>query len=577
RDLPGFDPVRHDGLRAPAQQRQKIVHQAAVGGTARDDGFKDVGIADLARAPHRDLRFEAIHRGLHGGVGRRAGQVLLNFANGKRAARPEHFQDAQLEAGEARRPGAARLSTIHVWNTTTTDILRASEISKLNRAGCLAVAGYRGAGRGDTWRLEVVSKSRRQALRSCAVGLFLVSKPHARRSGKAGSPFLRPLLALSSVGRESSRGIEPRCGSRPPCVLANHPVSPLLESRSLARARRSEFRGPGPAILPRPAGQLGPCRQWLAWQHTITAKEAQIGNNRARALDDDSRNGVRGAVSAGLLGRDRRGVPALFPFRLSGGRRRRRRIPARLFADDGGAGVVGGADRRLHHLSLVSRGGACGRHRSRRVSAAPADVERLDQRLALDGHGVERTHRMADPHLGHHGLRRVLSLWPQPAQPAAIAQCDPRLPGGVVSGCGNRRLLGCDAEQERAGHRRRDHPPDARSVAMTPQNAAGPARSPNGAGAAAILAAGVGALALPVFAIAADKIAAIGRLMNFYQPTGPLSGVTTCAIAVWLIVWAVLGQRWRKRNLALTPILTTALILLGLGILLTFPPLADLF
>src|SRR6185437_15152339 len=48
-------------------------------------------------------------------------------------------------------------------------------------------------------------------------------------------------LALSSVGRESSRGIQPRCGSRPPCVLAIHPVSPLPESRS--------------------AGQLGRCRQ----------------------------------------------------------------------------------------------------------------------------------------------------------------------------------------------------------------------------------------------------------------------------------------------------------------------------
>src|SRR6185437_8207424 len=52
-------------------------------------------------------------------------------------------------------------------------------------------------------------------------------------------------LALSSVGRESSSvlrtGIEPRCGSRPPCVLANHPVSPLPESRSPAGARRSEF------------------------------------------------------------------------------------------------------------------------------------------------------------------------------------------------------------------------------------------------------------------------------------------------------------------------------------------------
>src|SRR6185437_8816851 len=71
-------------------------------------------------------------------------------------------------------------------------------------------------------------------------------------------------LALSSVGRESSRGIEPRCGSRPPCVLANHPVSPLPESRFPAGARRFEFRGSGSAILPRPAGQLGPRRQWLA-------------------------------------------------------------------------------------------------------------------------------------------------------------------------------------------------------------------------------------------------------------------------------------------------------------------------
>src|SRR6185437_5541358 len=47
-------------------------------------------------------------------------------------------------------------------------------------------------------------------------------------------------LALSSVGRESSpvlrTGVEPRFGSRPPCVLAIHPVSPLPESRSPAGA-----------------------------------------------------------------------------------------------------------------------------------------------------------------------------------------------------------------------------------------------------------------------------------------------------------------------------------------------------
>jgi hypothetical protein len=63
---------------------------------------------------------------------------------------------------------------------------------------------------------------------------------------------------------------------------------------------------------------------------------------------------------------------------------------------------------------------------------------------------------------------------------------------------------------------------------------------PNGAGAAAVLAAGIGSFLVAVFAILADKVAAIKSLMNFYTPTGPLSGVTTCAILGWLAAWALL-------------------------------------
>jgi hypothetical protein len=40
---------------------------------------------------------------------------------------------------------------------------------------------------------------------------------------------------------------------------------------------------------------------------------------------------------------------------------------------------------------------------------------------------------------------------------------------------------------------------------------------PNGSGSAAILAAGIGAFALPLFAIAADKVASIKQLMVFYK------------------------------------------------------------
>lgn len=100
---------------------------------------------------------------------------------------------------------------------------------------------------------------------------------------------------------------------------------------------------------------------------------------------------------------------------------------------------------------------------------------------------------------------------------------------------------------------------------------------PNGAGAAAILAAGIGAFLVAVFAILADQSAAIKSFMVFFKPTGPLSGVTTCAIVVWLAAWAILHARWRSRNVTLAPITTAAFVLLILGLLLTFPPIADLF
>jgi hypothetical protein len=100
---------------------------------------------------------------------------------------------------------------------------------------------------------------------------------------------------------------------------------------------------------------------------------------------------------------------------------------------------------------------------------------------------------------------------------------------------------------------------------------------PNGAGSAAVLAAGFGSLMLSVFAIAGDKLPAVRRFFIFYTPTGPLSGVTTCAIVVWLGAWALLYLRWRTRQLNPARINIAAIILLVLGFLMMFPPIADLF
>jgi len=106
---------------------------------------------------------------------------------------------------------------------------------------------------------------------------------------------------------------------------------------------------------------------------------------------------------------------------------------------------------------------------------------------------------------------------------------------------------------------------------------ASPAALANGSGAAALLAAGIGAFLLAVLAIAADQVASIKSLMVFYKPTGPLSGVTTSAMILWLVVWAILDARWKKKTVALGRISAAALILLLAALLLTFPPVADLF
>jgi hypothetical protein len=99
---------------------------------------------------------------------------------------------------------------------------------------------------------------------------------------------------------------------------------------------------------------------------------------------------------------------------------------------------------------------------------------------------------------------------------------------------------------------------------------------PNGPAAAAILSAGIGCCALGILAVIGDGSAAAARLLTFYLPTGPLSGVTTTAILAWLLFWLILARRWRSKTVAIAKVNTVAFVLLGLSLLLTFPPFADL-
>jgi len=99
---------------------------------------------------------------------------------------------------------------------------------------------------------------------------------------------------------------------------------------------------------------------------------------------------------------------------------------------------------------------------------------------------------------------------------------------------------------------------------------------PNGPGGAAILAAGIGSATLGILAFAGDASDAVGKLLNFYNPVGALSGVTTLAIVVWLVSWFALNRAWQTRTISMVTVNLAAFALLAVGFLLTFPPFMDL-
>lgn len=92
----------------------------------------------------------------------------------------------------------------------------------------------------------------------------------------------------------------------------------------------------------------------------------------------------------------------------------------------------------------------------------------------------------------------------------------------------------------------------------------------NGAAQAAFLAAAVGAFAMGLIVILNET----GLLVApaFYTPAGGVSGRTTFAVVIWLIGWASLHSRWKRHQIDSRRVRAAALILISLGLLLTFPP-----
>lgn len=97
----------------------------------------------------------------------------------------------------------------------------------------------------------------------------------------------------------------------------------------------------------------------------------------------------------------------------------------------------------------------------------------------------------------------------------------------------------------------------------------------DGASSAAVLAGGVGAFAVGAFVILNE--AGLYAAPSLHGPAGGVSGRTTFAAATWLISWAILHWRWGGRRIEPGPVIVTTLVLVGLGLLATFPPLWAVF
>jgi len=91
----------------------------------------------------------------------------------------------------------------------------------------------------------------------------------------------------------------------------------------------------------------------------------------------------------------------------------------------------------------------------------------------------------------------------------------------------------------------------------------------NGAALASFLGAGIGAFAMGIMVILNE--AGLFSAPALYPPVGGVSGRTTFAAVIWLIGWAVLHRRWKRRQVELRRVRAVTLILIGLGVLLTFP------
>jgi hypothetical protein len=96
---------------------------------------------------------------------------------------------------------------------------------------------------------------------------------------------------------------------------------------------------------------------------------------------------------------------------------------------------------------------------------------------------------------------------------------------------------------------------------------------------AAFIASGIGSFVLGLLVVLTEMKAGAGlkAALNWVGPVGPLSGKTGVAVIAFVVGWVVLHFAFKNRAVTLTTAFVITLILVGLGVLMSFPPFFELF
>jgi hypothetical protein len=96
---------------------------------------------------------------------------------------------------------------------------------------------------------------------------------------------------------------------------------------------------------------------------------------------------------------------------------------------------------------------------------------------------------------------------------------------------------------------------------------------------AAFIASGIGSTVLGLVIVLTELKAGAGlkAALTWVGPVGPLSGKTGVAVIAFVLSWVALHFAFKKWAISLTTAFIIAVVLIVLGLVLSFPPVFDLF